>query len=361
MSCHCQIEAQLSMRAILTVATRSHLRLALTLAKSLRAVGESAPIHVLVADALHQTEVELCARADQLCFLGLDDLNVRIPEAPRWYFTPHELCSNVKAFGITHLLNEGYTEVVYLDADIYINNPLTLTWKAFDSAEILFTPHHLSPPPTNLSYTSEAIIGDTGVFNAGFIGVSSGKSGKAFANWLSESGLIYGFCNRKNGMFGDQKLLSQALQYWPQSISILQNPGDNVAWWNLHERLGADSAAQLEPAEVVYFHFSGFDPSNPKRFCSYLPPQISEGFLERFPDLREICLQYSQLLQSSATPYDTEEYGFANYKGIRLDSDLRQLIYRNGDLDSRDPGIIYTLTKRRLRAIKRAVVSALRR
>jgi hypothetical protein len=66
-----------------------------------------------------------------------------------------------------------------------------------DQQSIVLTPHQIKPEKELSAIIDNEICSlKHGIFNLGFIGVSSSKTGKAFAKWWAER--IYYFCRDDN-------------------------------------------------------------------------------------------------------------------------------------------------------------------
>jgi hypothetical protein len=71
------------------------------------------------------------------------------------------------------------------------------------------------------------------------------------------------FVAPKVGLYADQLWLSMLPYVFENAVSLIMDPGINVAYWNLHERqIGATTKGELvlKSGETVkLIHFSGFD------------------------------------------------------------------------------------------------------
>src|ERR1035438_6154535 len=195
------------MKVIGTIVTRSYLPFALALSESLRRSGNAEKLVVLLAD---RESGEKSADSEAIQTIGLGTLNPTIPLLPRYYFTAFELCSVLKPYLITYLFQQGAHEVLYLDSDIMVVGSLARVWEKIALASLSLAPHHLVPPPMNLSYTSDLSVSDMGVFNGGLYGMRATPVTAEMLAWMRERLLVYGFATR--GMFTDQKMLPQLLQ-----------------------------------------------------------------------------------------------------------------------------------------------------
>jgi hypothetical protein len=325
------------MKVIGTIVTRSYLPFALALSESLRRSGNAEKLVVLLAD---RESGEKSADSEAIQTIGLGTLNPTIPLLPRYYFTAFELCSVLKPYLITYLFQQGAHEVLYLDSDIMVVGSLARVWEKIALASLSLAPHHLVPPPMNLSYTSDLSVSDMGVFNGGLYGMRATPVTAEMLAWMRERLLVYGFATR--GMFTDQKMLPQLLQYYPEDVQVLRDPGLNIAWWNAHERKvekKGDKYVIQGAGPVVFFHMSGYLASKPHLVCSYLPEATTREILALSPWFEDVKREYCQLLTEQRQEPQDQAYAFATYKGTRLTPALRRLLFSKRTLSRMDPEV----------------------
>jgi hypothetical protein len=176
-------------------------------------------------------------------------------------YTPAEACWALKSVLMLELIHE-YKNVFYFDSDIYFFGDLALLDSELGDANILLTPHYLKPYPDDGFAPNDLTLLRSGVFNAGFIGVKSGAESERFLRWWQNRTLRFGRNDPDNGMCGDQKWLDLVPVLF-ENVKICRHSGFNVAYWNLDERrlVSVDGTYMCENDTLVFFHFSGFDPS----------------------------------------------------------------------------------------------------
>jgi len=206
-----------------------------------------------------------------------------------------ELCTAVKPFLLDHLLRErGHRSVCYLDPDIRVYQPLTEAWSLLEQNAVVLTPHLLGPLPDR-SDPDETLILQCGTYNLGFIGVSAHPQAQALLSWWKER-MTWGSKSRiDKGFFVDQKWVDLVPGFHP-ATALIRHPGYNTAYWDLANRMltrGEDGTPLVNGRELVFFHFSGFDPHRPARMSRY---QNRFTFDTR-PDVRPLFEDYrAQLL-----------------------------------------------------------------
>jgi len=341
------------MNALCTIVTKSYLPFARALRESLRRSDNHEKLFILLADS----ELgEPAANSEEIQTIGLGNLSPTIPLLPRYYFSAFELCAVLKPYLITYLFQQGAQKVVYLDSDIMVVGSLARVWESISVKTLSLCPHHLTPPPMNLSYTSDLAVSDMGVFNAGFYGVRATRVADEMLTWMRERLLVYGFSSRVNGMFTDQKMLPQLLQYYPEEVQILRDPGLNIAWWNAHERkietIGGRYTVQGTES-VVFFHMSGYLASKPNLLCSYLPEATTREILTSSPWFENVKREYYELLSRQSQDQQYSEYAFAIYNGMRLSPGLRALLLSKKTLSKSDPDVWKVCALDFLRSVKR--------
>ena len=180
-------------------------------------------------------------------------------------------------------------DIIYLDPDIRIYQPLTILEDHFNHYDILITPHFTTPIYDKF-YTNESDILRTGLYNLGFIGVKKSEEASKFINWWMIKLKDYCFDDPQHGMFTDQLPINFVPLYF-KNVLILTHKGHNMAYWNLHERQLAiyDSVYKVNSTELlVFFHFSGFQLAEPDVLSKY---QTRYTFQSR-PDITDIFKEY---------------------------------------------------------------------
>ena len=344
------------MRCFCTVVSRSHLRPALALAVSLQVSGNGEILHVLVIDA---TGLDLPLPVSGIEFHSLDEVRSEIPELLPHYFDAFELCNALKPFLVTLLFDLGAEAVIYLDSDIFAVGSFAPVWSALESHPVLLTPHLLQPPPLDLVYTNEVGIVDQGVYNGGFTAWRHCPETNRVLKWMCERFVRYGFNDRPNGMFVDQKLLPLVADYYSDDIWIWRELTVNIAFWNVHERpvAIANKVYSVDEQPVIFFHLSGFRFERPDVPCTYLPPAANANILSIAPWLSDVMTNYRDLIASIPNPPPPAEYLFAKYDGFVLIPGLRRIIFKTGKLSRRDPEVLQVLLIYRLKLIKRRLIA----
>lgn len=147
------------------------------------------------------------------------------------------------------LFNEGYDKVLHIGSDILFLQDFSLyfinhTWAC---------PHILKLP---LNAYQARNIHRTGLLNSDLVMWDNNSSTRKFLNWQYE--MLKQVNSNKEGFFFDQTYLDYGLMLG--YIKLQEYPGDNVAYYNLHER---------EVQYATTFQFSGFVERIPSMLTKY--------------------------------------------------------------------------------------------
>jgi polysaccharide pyruvyl transferase WcaK-like protein/glycosyltransferase involved in cell wall biosynthesis len=244
-----------------------------------------------------------------------------------------EFATALKPWLLSQLLDQGFDQVWYIDPDIRLFAPLSPVRWSLDEHAVALTPHALTAYPRDAMGPSEAVIRHAGIYNLGFIGVT--PRAREFLNWWGERLLTDAVVDLDSALFTDQRLVDFAPAF--TDVAILDSPGLNVAYWNLHERIvESDPAGSylINREPLYFFHFSGFDPRTPLKLTRHAGenPRVS---VHQYPALPEIVANYVDDLNAHefssrvTTPYS---WG-TSAGGVPLDRMIRQA-YRSAVLRS---------------------------
>lgn len=164
---------------------------------------------------------------------------------------------SMKPVLINYLIKErSYDKVLYLDCDIFFFNDYTFLFDLLDSYDVILTPHFRSSDPAK-DYTNYILQFNSGIYNAGFLGVS--KRGIAAMEWLAYVCSLICEIDPCKGQFVDQTHLNLIPIYF-KNTHILQHRGCNVANWNQLEckRVVQSDGTVLINDEypIIFIHFT---------------------------------------------------------------------------------------------------------
>lgn len=319
----------------ITVVSRSHLDRARTLAASLYRHETGARLRCYLAERdIHDNDdpdgllelVPLAAlelpRAQQFCFR----------------YDVKELATAIRPFALLHTLRTTSCEqVVYLDSDTDVLQPLARRCAQYLATHaVALTPHLLAGClPTG---PREREILRAGVYNSGFIALRRNQAAGAFLQWWAARLEYWSIEDPLGGVVHDQRWLDLAVGLFPQ-ITIIRDPGINVAYWNMHERelshgpsgwqiqlKGSNSASPL-----ALLHFSGL---TAERLSSYLASGDEQR--EAYQRYAGLAADYRQRLAAQSAK-EQVEYSFQRFDdGQIIDNAMREVM-RLGIVNSEQP------------------------
>ncbi len=254
-------------RVAFTICSRNYLAYALTLRRSFLAHAPDTSFYIFLADAPIDgaDPCELIVPVAQIGLPDLADMALR--------YGVMEFNTAVKPFCFEWLFDAaGADAAIYLDPDIYVVAPLDHVTSALNNgADAVLTPHFRTPPPDDGERPTAEDIAASGRFNLGFAAFANQPAARTFIWWWAEQCAVRCFNDLANGLFVDQKFVERA----PEMIKrteIIEHPGYNAAYWNLHERpIGrmADGAWAAGGQRLRFFHFSGVAPGDPSVFSRH--------------------------------------------------------------------------------------------
>ncbi|HMW55702.1 MAG TPA: glycosyltransferase [Accumulibacter sp.] len=186
-----------------------------------------------------------------------------------------ELATAVKPACMLRHFADSAEQVIYIDPDIYLFRPLNEVFDLLaNGADGVLTPHIMAPLPRDDSHPDDLDIQRSGLYNLGFFALAVGETSDALLRWWWGWLQTHCFSDPRTGVFTDQKWMNFAPLFWP-GIQVLRHSGYNVAYWNLPQRIihdAMDGDAQnwhVDGEPLVFFHFSGFNPLNPRNLSKH--------------------------------------------------------------------------------------------
>jgi hypothetical protein len=248
--------------AVGTIAAKNYLSFARVLARSFLAHHPRVPFFLVLSD---EVDGAFDPAAEPFRLLHLEELG--IPHLRRFCFrySRQQVAVAAKSYLVGHLLDRGFERAVFLDADVLVLSDLTPLLAPADPRSIMLTPHLLAPLAGAERAARELNILQSGVYNAGFVGVSDTPAARRFLAWWQDR--VYLHCRHAlaEGLHNDQRWLDLVPAFF-EDVCILRDPGCNVAHWNLPEReiQVCQGAVLVDGRPCRFFHFSGFRPEEPQ-------------------------------------------------------------------------------------------------
>jgi lipopolysaccharide biosynthesis glycosyltransferase len=312
-------------KAVCTIITKSYLPYARTLASSLAEHNPDVNLYVLLAD---RVDGYFDSSLEPFNFIYLEDLaDTHTIEQMCFYYTPFELCCALR--GALHdymYQNKIAQKWLFLDSDILIYNSLDAIFQKLEKASILINPHITSPLNQKHVESIEASILVSGLYNAGFLGLSLSEETSKFIQWFKDRLVRYSFNRRGKGISGilfvDQLWLNFVPHFF-ENVEYLILSGANVAYWNLisGKISNSDSGYLFNGEPLLFIHFTGWDISQPSRVSTYLDEDV---------DLwQQIGENYqNMLLKNGYEECEKYPYAFSSFtNGQIITSDMRYSYY----------------------------------
>lgn len=177
-----------------------------------------------------------------------------------------EFATSVKPACFRFLFDNGARRAIYLDPDIRLFQRLDQFWGGDESDDALvLTPHILTPLPDDGCKPDDLAIMRAGLYNLGFAAMRDTPDVRGLLDWWDAK--LHHLClhDVREGVFTDQKWMDYAPLLLRSSSAVLEHPGFNVAYWNLHERVPRLEGGRWQvesrkkaDCDLVFFHFSGY-------------------------------------------------------------------------------------------------------
>ncbi len=192
------------------------------------------------------------------------DLGIAEYEAFLFQHDVVEMCTAVKGPVLDRLSRDpdfaGGAEIaVYLDPDTAVFAPLDAVIARLQNFDIVLTPHLAAPELEEAGVRDNEMSAlRTGIYNLGFVAIRLGGEGARFAAWWAQRLLDFCFDDIPQGLFTDQRWCDQVPVLFDR-VSILRDPGFNVASWNISRRpvaIGLDGTITAGGSPLRFWHFT---------------------------------------------------------------------------------------------------------
>lgn len=209
-------------------------------------------------------------------------------------------------------LIEEYQYVIFLDPDTFVIGEFKALWDTLNSSDIVLTPHYLKPE-SNTKLEPDLAMMRFGSFNMGFFAVKQSRQGLEFLDWWHSRCVDQCFFETQFGLSTDQKWVSIAPCFFDR-ISILRDPGFNVAFWNLQERKISCSEKGCfvnNSFELVFFHFSSFSDGCPEKITTRAElayESIGEDLVSLAHEYANRCEYFNKIIPDSCKKYSYDYF-----------------------------------------------------
>lgn len=242
-----------------------------------------------------------------------------------------ELNTAAKPYMFTHLRQLGYEHIIYIDPDIYVFDRLVDVENLLNEGATAVVTPHLTSPITDEKVPSELDIMRAGAYNLGFLALGNQAASDQFITWWEQK-LEYGaVSDPAKGLFTDQKWVDLAPGMFG-GFAILRDPGYNLAYWNIAQRpvTFANQQWLVNDKPLRFFHYSGFDPLNPKPFSKHQDRLT----LETIGQAKELALFYAEKVKEHGLVESRKQkYAFGQFSdGLAIPNCLRVLFRESADV-----------------------------
>ena len=252
---------------VFTICAKNYLAQALTLKKSFKNQNPNCDFFLFLSD-------DSDGLADEVNdIILLNDHWISDWKQMAFKYNVIEFSTSIKPFCFKKLFDQNYSKVIYLDPDTYVTNPLDEIFNFLDKKSIVLTPHYCNIQTEYTGSITEEEILFVGIYNLGFTAIKNDITGSKIVNWWMNRLSNKCYADKFDALHVDQKWMDFIPAFFPNDTLITHHLGVNPAIWNLHEReliISENNQYQIrdtssqEVFPLLFFHFSGFDPFNPK-------------------------------------------------------------------------------------------------
>jgi hypothetical protein len=181
-------------------------------------------------------------------------------------YAPKQVAAAQKPVVLRKLLERGFDPVIFLDPDVLVTASLDPLFERVARHSLTLTPHKRQPAEALRDHAFDEVLLLSGIYNAGFVGVSDRAETHRFLAWWEDRLREHCLDAPQRGFHFDQRWLDHAVGF-VHDLHVLRDPGCNLAYWNLrdHDVCGEGERLVVDGSPLRFFHFSGFDPGRPDR------------------------------------------------------------------------------------------------
>ena len=279
--------------AIYTISDPHYVGLAPTMFESAREHYPEADLYLfMIGTGTNKTLID----GVKVVYIG-DVLDAKDLDQRLCYYLGVELACSVRPDCFKHLFDRGYSNIIYLDPDIYVFRRMAEADALLDKgANGIVTAHALkSISSTNIAVSGGDIVFlRVGIYNLGFIALNDTPETRRMLDWWQRKLKWHCLVDMRNGLFVDQKWL-EFLPVFFEGFEVLKLPTYNLAPWNAEHykitKRGGKFFADGQP--VAFIHFSGIKRTH-----------------DHYKDMPKALNFYLEKI----SPWEHKSYGFIPYK-----------------------------------------------
>jgi glycosyltransferase involved in cell wall biosynthesis len=317
--------------SVFTIISLNYGAFARTLMESLRATHPEWDRYVLVVD---RSETLTDIGGELFSTVMVEDLPLPRKKEFLFRYGVMELNTAVKPWMFAHLRGLGYRHVVYLDPDILVTDRLADIERLLEEGATGVLLPHLTAPIDDGRHPAELDIVRSGTYNLGFLALGDTQATAPFIEWWKSKLEFDAASDVERGLFTDQKWMDLVPGLF-EGFAVVRDAGYDVAYWNLSHRPVARSGNGWTAADrpLRFFHFSGFNPENPKPFSKHQ----NRFTIDTIGPARELALEYAaRVLGHEHAQFRLHRYAYGFFdEGTPIPEEIRALYRENADLRKR--------------------------
>lgn len=298
--------------AAFTICAKNYLAQAISLKESFLNHNPNSDFFIFLSDSPNGLEE---------CKNGLALLDESwIPDWKRMAFKYNviEFSTSVKPFCFNKLFKQGYKKVIYLDPDTYVTGSMSEIFEFLSIKSIVLTPHYCNIQTNYSGSITEEEILFVGIYNLGFAAIRNDNVGNKIIDWWMNRLSTKCYADKIDALHVDQKWMDFIPAFFPNDTLITHHMGINPAIWNLHEReLILENGKYIirdiqskDNYSLIFFHFSGFDPYNPKLINRRHPKYNTDIYPSYIPLFEEYI---NRIYKNGYEKYSKMEYAFNSF------------------------------------------------
>lgn len=310
-----------------TICAKNYLAQAITLKKSFEKNNPNIDFYIFLSDK---------PKADDLdpSIVLLDHSWLEDWQSMAFKYNVIEFSTSIKPFCFKKLFNEGYEKVIYLDPDIYVTNSSSPIYDFLDKKSIVLTPHYCNIQTEYTGSITEEEILFVGIYNLGFVAIKNDSVGNKIVDWWMNRLYDKCYADKNDALHVDQKWMDFIPAFFPDDVLITHHMGLNPAIWNLHEReliideIQGYKIKNVESGEIfslLFFHFSGFDPFNPKLINRRHPKYNTDIYPSYIPLFDEYI---KSIYETGYDKYSKMTYSFNSFNNSENIIPLHRRLFR---------------------------------
>jgi hypothetical protein len=304
-----------------TICAKNYLAQAYVLGTSVKKYCPDDSFYVVLVDEIDDCQIskDFIHLTPKSCLL---DINI---DELAFKYNVIEFSTSVKPFFIEYFFNNGFDNVVYLDPDMVVYQPLLYLKDQLNIYDFIITPHIRKPYKKYFGSTPEEEILFVGIYNLGFFAVKNSNLAKDFIQWWKEKLLNQCYADKLEALHVDQKWLDFLPSFYPGNVLIELKPTINMASWSIHEVDFTSNKGQyyIDSQPLLIYHFSGIDITDKN---SINKKQLLFDLINK-PEYTELFKEYKEnVISNNYDYYKSFKYKYDFFtNGIYIDSYLRRL------------------------------------